>query len=104
MNFILEKSNEYLEEQNQENDAAENLENNYKTINSNNIERNKKILDIYYERYEKWNNILNQINNHKYILNLNEQIKEIDNEINLYEKENEYLLSNNGNKNDIILT
>ena len=103
LNFILEKSNEYLEEQNQENDAAENLENNYKTINSNNIERNKKILDIYYERYEKWHNILNQINNHKYILNLNEQIKEIDSEINLYEKENEYLLANNGNKNDIIL-
>ena len=103
LNFILEKSNEYLEEQNQENDAAENLENKYKTINSNNIERNKKILDIYYERYEKWNNILNQINNHKYILNLTEQIKEIDNEINLYEKENEYLLANNGNKNDIIL-
>ena len=103
LNFILEKSNEYLEEQNQENDAAENLENNYKTINSNNIERNKKILDIYYERYEKWHNILNQINNHKYILNLYEQIKEIDSEINLYEKENEYLLANNGNKNDIIL-
>ena len=67
------------------------------------IQKEKKFLDIYYERYEKRHNILNQINNHKYILNLNEQIKEIDSEINLYEKENEYLLANNGNKNDIIL-
>ena len=67
------------------------------------IQKEKIFLDIYYERYEKWHNILNQINNHKYILNLNEQIKEIDSEINLYEKENEYLLANNGNKNDIIL-
>ena len=97
--MILKKSNEYLEVQNQENDTVENLEN----INSNNIERNKKILGLYSERYKKWNNILKEITNNDYILNLTEQINEIDKEINLYEKENEYLLANNENKNDIIL-
>ena len=99
LNLILKKSNEYLEVQNQENDSVENLEN----INSNNIERNKKILGLYSERYKKWNNILKEITNNDYILNLTEQINEIDKEINLYEKENEYLLANNENKNDIIL-
>ena len=99
LNLILKKSNEYLEVQNQENDTVENLEN----INSNNIERNKKILGLYSERYKKWNNILKEITNNDYILNLTEQINEIDKEINLYEKENEYLLANNENKNDIIL-
>ena len=99
LNLILKKSNEYLEVQNQENDTVENLEN----INSNNIERNKKILDLYCERYKKWNNVLKEITNNDYILNLTEQINEIDKEINLYEKENEYLLANNENKNDIIL-
>ena len=99
LNLILKKSNEYLEAQNQENETVENLEN----INSNNIERNKKILGLYSERYKKWNNILKEITNNDYILNLTEQINEIDKEINLYEKENEYLLANNENKNDIIL-
>ena len=99
LNLILKKSNEYLEVQNQENDSVENLEN----INSNNIERNKKILGLYSERYKKWNNILKEITNNDYILNLTEQINEIDKEINLYENENEYLLANNENKNDIIL-
>ena len=103
LNLILKKSNEYLEVQNQENDTFENLEN-INTINSNNnVERNKKILGLYSERYKKWNNILKEITNNDYILNLTEQINEIDKEINLYEKENEYLLANNENKNDIIL-
>ena len=103
LNLILKKSNEYLEAQNQENETVENLEN-INTINSNNnVERNKKILDLYCERYKKWNNVLKEITNNDYILNLTEKINEIDKEINLYEKENEYLLANNENKNDIIL-
>ena len=99
LNLILKKSNEYLEEQKPENDNIENIEE-----NNNDIEYNKNLLNIYKEKNEKWNKRLQEIKNNNYISNLISQINEIDKGINLYEKENEELLLNNGiNKNDIIL-
>jgi hypothetical protein len=99
LNLILKKSNEYLEEQKPENDNIENIEE-----NNNDIEYNKNLLHIYKEKNEKWNKRLQEIKNNNYISNLISQINEIDKGINLYEKENEELLLNNGiNKNDIIL-
>ena len=99
LNLILKKSNEYLEEQKPENDNIENIEE-----NNNDIEYNKNLLNIYKEKNEKWNKRLQEIKNNNYISNLISQINEIDKGINLYEKENEELLLNNGiNKKDIIL-
>jgi len=99
LNLILKKSNDYLEEQKHENESVEYIEE-----NNNDIEYNKKLLNIYKEKNEKWNQRLQEIKNNNYISNLNSQINEIDQGINLYEKENEELLLNNGNnKNDIIL-
>ena len=99
LNLILKKSNEYLEEQKPENENIENIEE-----NNNDIEYNKNLLNIYKEKNEKWNKRLQEIKNNNYISNLISQINEIDKGINLYEKENEELLLNNGiNKNDIIL-
>ena len=99
LNLILKKSNEYLEEQKPENDNIENFEE-----NNNDIEYNKNLLHIYKEKNEKWNKRLQEIKNNNYISNLISQINEVDKGINLYEKENEELLLNNGiNKNDIIL-
>ena len=99
LNLILKKSNEYLEEQKPENENIENFEE-----NNNDIEYNKNLLNIYKEKNEKWNKRLQEIKNNNYISNLISQINEIDKGINLYEKENEELLLNNGiNKNDIIL-
>ena len=99
LNLILKKSNEYLEEQKPENENIENIEE-----NNNDIEYNKNLLNIYKEKNEKWNKRLQEIKNNNYISNLVSQINEIDKGINLYEKENEELLLNNGiNKNDIIL-
>jgi hypothetical protein len=99
LNLILKKSNEYLEEQKPENENIENIEE-----NNNDIEYNKNLLHIYKEKNEKWNKRLQEIKNNNYISNLISQINEIDKGINLYEKENEELLLNNGiNKNDIIL-
>ena len=99
LNLILKKSNEYLEEQKPENDNIENIEE-----NNNDIEYNKNLLNIYKEKNEKWNKRLQEIKNNNYISNLISQINEVDKGINLYEKENEELLLNNGiNKNDIIL-
>ena len=99
LNLILKKSNEYLEEQKPENENIENIEE-----NNNDIEYNKNLLHIYKEKNEKWNKRLQEIKNNNYISNLISQINEVDKGINLYEKENEELLLNNGiNKNDIIL-
>ena len=99
LNLILKKSNEYLEEQKPENENIESIEE-----NNNDIEYNKNLLNIYKEKNEKWNKRLQEIKNNNYISNLISQINEIDKGINLYEKENEELLLNNGiNKNDIIL-
>jgi len=99
LNLILKKSNEYLEEQKPENENIENFEE-----NNNELEYNKNLLNIYKEKNEKWNKRLQEIKNNNYISNLISQINEIDKGINLYEKENEELLLNNGiNKNDIIL-
>ena len=99
LNLILKKSNEYLEEQKPENDNIENIEE-----NNNDIEYNKNLLNIYKEKNEKWNKRLQEIKNNNYISNLISQINEVDKGINLYEKENEELLLNNGiSKNDIIL-
>ena len=99
LNLILKKSNEYLEEQKPENENIENFEE-----NNNDIEYNKNLLNIYKEKNEKWNKRLQEIKNNNYISNLISQINEVDKGINLYEKENEELLLNNGiNKNDIIL-
>ena len=99
LNLILKKSNEYLEEQKPENENIENFEE-----NNNDLEYNKNLLNIYKEKNEKWNKRLQEIKNNNYISNLISQINEIDKGINLYEKENEELLLNNGiNKNDIIL-
>ena len=99
LNLILKKSNEYLEEQKPENENIENIEE-----NNNDIEYNKNLLNIYNEKNEKWNKRLQEIKNNNYISNLISQINEVDKGINLYEKENEELLLNNGiNKNDIIL-
>ena len=99
LNLILKKSNEYLEEQKPENENIENIEE-----NNNDIEYNKNLLNIYKEKNEKWNKRLQEIKNNNYISNLISQINEVDKGINLYEKENEELLLNNGiNKNDIIL-
>ena len=93
---ILKNSNDYLEENyHEDNEVNENI---------NDIEYNRKMLNIYSEKYNKWNNRLQEINNSNYISNLSTQINEIDNEINLYEKENEeLLLNNNNNKKDLIL-
>lgn len=99
LNLILKKSNEYLEEQKPENENIENFEE-----NNNDLEYNKNLLNIYKEKNEKWNKRLQEIKNNNYISNLISQINEVDKGINLYEKENEELLLNNGiNKNDIIL-
>ena len=99
LNLILKKSNEYLEEQKPENENIENFEE-----NNNELEYNKNLLNIYKEKNEKWNKRLQEIKNNNYISNLISQINEVDKGINLYEKENEELLLNNGiNKNDIIL-
>ena len=99
LNLILKKSNEYLEEQKPENENIENFEE-----NNNDLEYNKNLLNIYKEKNEKWNKRLQGIKNNNYISNLISQINEVDKGINLYEKENEELLLNNGiNKNDIIL-
>ena len=99
LNLILKKSNEYLEEQKPENENIEHFEE-----NNNDIDYNKNLLNIYKEKNEKWNKRLQEIKNNNYISNLISQINEVDKGINLYEKENEELLLNNGiNKNDIIL-
>ena len=62
---------------------------------------NQKMLNIYSEKYKTRLKKLQKINNNEYIDNINNQIKEIEKEINLYEKENEELLNNN--KNEIFL-
>ena len=95
---ILKKTNDYLEEQNQENNINDNFNN-----NDNNIEQNKKSLKIYIDKYKKLNNKLQEINNKNYISSMNNKINEIDKEINFYEKENEELLLNDNNKNELIL-
>ena len=58
LDTILKKSNDYLEEQNQEN---ENKEENI--LNNNNLEHNKKMLNIYIEKYQNWNKRLQEIKN-----------------------------------------
>ena len=95
---ILKKTNDYLEEQNQENNINDNFND-----NDNNIEQNKKSLKIYIDKYKKLNNKLQEINNKNYISSMNNKINEIDKEINFYEKENEELLLNDNNKNELIL-
>ena len=95
---ILKKTNDYLEEQNQENNINDNFND-----NDNNIEQNKKSLKIYIDKYKKLNNKLQEINNKNYISSMNNKINEIDKEINFYEKENEELLLNDHNKNELIL-
>ena len=61
-------------------------------------ERNKKILSLCIEKYNKINKRLEEISNSNYITKLNKQIKEVRSKINLYENENKDLLLNN-NKN-----
>ena len=61
-------------------------------------ERNKKILSLCIEKYNKINKRLEEISNSNYITKLNNQIKEVKNKINIYENENKDLLLNN-NKN-----
>ena len=95
---ILKKTNDYLEEQNQENNINDNFND-----NNNNIEENKKALKIFMDKYKKLNNKLKEINNKNYISSMNKKINEIDKEINFYEKENEELLLNDNNKNELIL-
>ena len=61
-------------------------------------ERNKKILSLCIEKYNKINKRLEEISNSNYITKLNNQIKEVKSKINIYENENKDLLLNN-NKN-----
>ena len=61
-------------------------------------ERNKKILSLCIEKYNKINKKLEEISNSNYITKLNNQIKEVKSKINIYENENKDLLLNN-NKN-----
>ena len=61
-------------------------------------ERNKKILSLCIEKYNKINKSLEEISNSNYITKLNNQIKEVKSKINIYENENKDLLLNN-NKN-----
>ena len=61
-------------------------------------ERNKKILSLCIEKYNKINKRLEEISNSNYITKLTNQIKEIKSKINIYENENKDLLLNN-NKN-----
>ena len=85
---IFKKTNEYIKHKNFE--------------EKNKIfENNQKMLNIYSEKYKTRLKKLQKINNNEYIDNINNQIKEIEKEINLYEKENEELLNNN--KNEIFL-
>ena len=62
---------------------------------------NKKMLNLYVEKYNKINKRLKEINTDNYIEKLNIQIEEIQNEINHLEKENKDLLINNVNINTI---
>ena len=101
LNIILKKTNDYLEEQNQDNNINDN-NNNDNDIDYN-IEENKKKLKIFIDKYKKLNNRLQEINNKSYISSLNNKINEIDKEINLYERENEELLLNDNNKNELVL-
>ena len=61
-------------------------------------EKNKKILSLCIEKYNKINKRLEEISNSNYITKLNNQIKEVKSKINIYENENKDLLLNN-NKN-----
>ena len=97
----MKKTNDYLEEQNQDNNINDN-NNNDNDIDYN-IEENKKKLKIFIDKYKKLNNRLQEINNKSYISSLNNKINEIDKEINLYERENEELLLNDNNKNELVL-
>ena len=82
LNKILKKTNDYLEEQNQDNNINDN-------VIDYNIEENLKKLKIFIDKYKKLNNRLQEINNKSYISSLNNKMNEIDKEINLYEKEKE---------------
>ena len=61
-------------------------------------ERNKKILNLCIEKYNKINKRLEEISKSNYITKINNQMKEVENSIILYENENKDLLINN-NKN-----
>lgn len=99
---ILKKTNDYLDEQNQDKNINGNINDNDNN-NDYNIEQNKNKLEIYIDKYKKLNNRLQEINNKNYISSLNNKLNEIDKEINLYEKENEELLLNDNNKNELVL-
>ena len=61
------------------------------------------ILKLKTIKYNLLNNKLQEINNKNYISSMNNQINDIEQEINLYEKENDELLFNDNNKNELIL-
>ena len=63
---------------------------------------NKKLLNIYIEKYNNVNKNLEKINNNEYIEKIKKELIDVQNAINFYEKENKVLLLNNNNNISIM--
>ena len=72
-----------------------------KEIINNKEELNKKLLNLYIEKYNNLNKKLQEIKEKDYIEKISNELNIIQNEINFYEKENIELLLNNYSKNNI---
>ena len=90
---ILEKTNEQIIEKNIDKSKEKKLEINKK------VALNKKLLDLYIEKYYKINEKLNEINNNNYVDKIINKIEDIQNEINNFEYQNKELLLNNNISN-----
>lgn len=66
-------------------------------------ELNKKLLELYIEKYNKTNKKLKEMSDNNYMRKIENEIGQIENEINFYEQENKELLNNNNNQNNATL-
>ena len=66
-------------------------------------ELNKKLLELYIEKYNKTNKKLKEMSDNNYMRKIENEIEQIENEINFYEQENKELLNNNNNQNNATL-
>ena len=66
-------------------------------------ELNKKLLELYIEKYNKTKTKLKEMSDNNYTRKIENEIYQIDNEINFYEQENKELLNDNNNQNNATL-
>ena len=86
-----------INEQCLKNEKNENKIDVKKEIINNKEELNKKLLNLYIEKYNNLNKKLQEINEKDYIEKISNELNIIQNEIDFYEQENKELLNNNKN-------